>query len=74
MSLAIEEKYEQVRQLIGIGKERGYLLYDEMNGILPPENDFRCNLLRHAIFQQIITLTTLDAREQALQLIKACRT
>ena len=37
MTLAIEEKYEQVRQLIGIGKERGYLLYDEMNGILPPE-------------------------------------
>jgi RNA polymerase primary sigma factor len=37
VTLAIEEKYEQVRQLIGIGKERGYLLYDEMNGILPPE-------------------------------------
>ena len=37
MRLAIEEKYEQVRQLIGIGRERGYLLYDEMNDILPPE-------------------------------------
>ncbi len=37
MALAIEEKYEPVRQLIGIGKERGYLLYDEMNDILPPE-------------------------------------
>ena len=46
----------------------------ESGGDLPPENDFRCNLLRHAIFQQIITLTTLDAREQALQLIKVCRT
>jgi RNA polymerase primary sigma factor len=34
---AIEEKYDQVRQLIGIGKERGYLLCDEMNDILPPE-------------------------------------
>jgi RNA polymerase primary sigma factor len=33
----IEEKYDQVRQLIGIGKERGYLLYDEVNDILPPE-------------------------------------
>jgi RNA polymerase primary sigma factor len=33
----IEEKYDQVRQLISIGKERGYLLYDEVNGILPPE-------------------------------------
>ena len=37
LGLAIEEKYEQVRQLIGIGRERGYLLYDEMNDILPPE-------------------------------------
>jgi RNA polymerase primary sigma factor len=37
LTLAIEEKYEQVRQLIDIGKERGYLLYDEMNDILPPE-------------------------------------
>jgi RNA polymerase primary sigma factor len=33
----IEEKYDQVRQLISIGKERGYLLYDEVNDILPPE-------------------------------------
>src|SRR3984957_897573 len=37
LALAIEEKYEQVRQLISVGKERGYLLYDEMNDILPPE-------------------------------------
>jgi RNA polymerase primary sigma factor len=37
LALVIEEKYEQVRQLIGIGKERGYLLYDEVNAILPPE-------------------------------------
>jgi RNA polymerase primary sigma factor len=33
----IEEKYDQVRQLISIGRERGYLLYDEVNDILPPE-------------------------------------
>jgi len=35
--VAIEEKYDQVRQLITIGKERGYLLYDEVNDILPAE-------------------------------------
>jgi len=35
--LAIEEKYDQVRQLISMGKERGYLLYDEVNDILPAE-------------------------------------
>src|SRR5208282_4469666 len=28
---------DQVRQLIAMGKERGYLLYDEVNDILPPE-------------------------------------
>jgi len=37
LPLAIEEKYDQVRQLINMGKERGYLLYDEVNDILPPE-------------------------------------
>jgi RNA polymerase primary sigma factor len=35
--LALEEKYDQVRQLINLGKERGYLLYDEVNDILPAE-------------------------------------
>ena len=35
--MAIEEKYDQVRQLITLGKERGYLLYDEVNDILPAE-------------------------------------
>jgi RNA polymerase primary sigma factor len=37
LALAIEEKYDQVRQLITMGKERGYLLYDEVNDILPAE-------------------------------------
>jgi RNA polymerase primary sigma factor len=35
--IAIEEKYDQVRQLINMGKERGYLLYDEVNDLLPAE-------------------------------------
>jgi hypothetical protein len=37
------------------------------------EYKFRCSLLRHAIFQQVLTLTKLGAREQAMQLIDACR-
>ncbi|HET9402189.1 MAG TPA: RNA polymerase sigma factor region1.1 domain-containing protein, partial [Candidatus Acidoferrales bacterium] len=37
MALGLEEKYDQVRQLINLGKERGYLLYDEVNDILPAE-------------------------------------
>jgi len=35
--LGLEEKYEEVRQLIVLGKERGYLLYDEVNDVLPEE-------------------------------------
>jgi len=37
VALALEEKYDAVRQLIAMGKERGYLLYDEVNDILPAE-------------------------------------
>jgi RNA polymerase primary sigma factor len=37
LSQVMEEKYEQVRGLIALGKERGYLLYDEVNDILPAE-------------------------------------
>jgi len=33
----LEEKYEAVKALIAIGKERGYLLYDEVNDSLPAE-------------------------------------
>ncbi|MBZ5539397.1 MAG: RNA polymerase sigma factor RpoD [Acidobacteriia bacterium] len=35
--MALEEKYDAVRQLIAMGKERGYLLYDEVNDTLPAE-------------------------------------
>ena len=37
MLLSLEEKYDEVRQLIQIGKEKGYLLYDEVNELLPPD-------------------------------------
>jgi RNA polymerase primary sigma factor len=37
LSQVIEEKYDQVRSLITLGKERGYLLYDEVNEALPAE-------------------------------------
>ena len=35
--MSIEEKYDEVRQLIHVGKEKGYLLYDEVNEALPSE-------------------------------------
>ena len=36
-TLSIEERYDEVRQLIQVGKEKGYLLYDEVNEMLPSE-------------------------------------
>ena len=35
--MSLEEKYDEVRQLITIGKEKGYLSYDEVNDLLPAE-------------------------------------
>jgi hypothetical protein len=40
---------------------------------LAEEFEFRRSLLRQVIFQQVLTLMKLDAREQALQIIAACR-
>jgi RNA polymerase primary sigma factor len=37
MALTIEEKYDEVRQLITMGKEKGYLLYEEVNELLPSD-------------------------------------
>jgi hypothetical protein len=54
-------KVEQRMEENGLGEER------------KQELAFRSNLLRHAIFQQVLTLIQLDAREQAMQIIDACR-
>ena len=35
--MSIEEKYDEIRQLIIIGKEKGYLLYEEVNDALPTD-------------------------------------
>ena len=35
--LSIEERYDEIQQLIIVGKERGYLLFDEINELLPAE-------------------------------------
>ena len=34
---SLEEKYDEIQQLIIVGKERGYLLFDEINDLLPTE-------------------------------------
>ena len=35
--MSLEEKYDEIRQLIIIGKEKGYLLYEEVNDALPTD-------------------------------------
>jgi len=35
--VSLEERFEEVRQLLIIGKEKGFLLYDEVNDLLPAE-------------------------------------
>src|SRR5207245_10274127 len=35
--LSVEEKYVEVKQLIAVGKEKGFLLYDEIYEVLPEE-------------------------------------
>ena len=35
--MSLEDRFDEVRQLIIIGKEKGYLLYDEVNDLLPAE-------------------------------------
>jgi RNA polymerase primary sigma factor len=37
VELSVEEKYAEVKQLIAIGKEKGFLLYDEIYEMLPEE-------------------------------------
>jgi len=41
----------------------------------PPDEPsaFQRNLLQHVIFQQVLTLTALDAREQAMHIISTCQ-
>ncbi len=35
LSVSLDDKYDEVKQLIDLGKEKGYLLYDEVNDLLP---------------------------------------
>lgn len=60
--LKLRKLHEQTAQAIEEG----------MSALQEQELAFRRNLLQHAIFQQILTLTKLDAREQAMQIISAC--
>jgi RNA polymerase primary sigma factor len=51
--LAIQEKSDQIRNLIAVGKERGFLLFDEVNRVLLPEE--------HTTEEIDALLTTLES-------------
>ncbi len=36
-ALALEDKYDDIKKLIDVGKEKGYLTYDEVNDLIPHE-------------------------------------
>ena len=35
--MIIDEKYDRVKRLMEVGKERGYVLYDEVSDVLPAD-------------------------------------
>ena len=35
--MSVEDKNEGLKELLILGKERGYLLYDEINAVLPDD-------------------------------------
>ncbi|MCI0442554.1 RNA polymerase sigma factor RpoD, partial [bacterium] len=35
--MSIDDKYDEIKQLVYSGKQKGYLLYDEVSDVLPTE-------------------------------------
>jgi RNA polymerase primary sigma factor len=64
---ALEEKYEEVRQLVATGRERGWLTFDEINELIPEEIAASPEELEEvfSLFEsQGIALVDEDSREQ----------
>ncbi len=63
----VEAKYEEVRHLLAVGKERGFLAYDEINESLPDEISASPDEIEE-VFSLLeahgITVVDADAREQ----------
>jgi len=66
-------RFELLRLAFFVLKLRKLEQAHEGDGHTTNEYAFRCSLLRHTIFQQVVTLTRLDAQEQAMQLINTCK-
>jgi len=65
----VEEKYDGVKELINLGKEKGYLLYDEVNDVLP--NDINSSKDLDSIFYLFgdAGIEVIDS-EQQLEAVK----
>lgn len=66
-------RFELLRLAFFVLKLRRFEQIQQRGEDVTKEHALRSSLLRHTIFQQVITLTHLDAREQAIQLINTCR-
>jgi RNA polymerase primary sigma factor len=65
-TVSVEEKYDEVRQLVALGRDRGYLAYDEINEMLPDEVSTSVEELEEvfALFENHgIGLVDTDVRE-----------
>ena len=63
-----------VLKLRKLNEQMAQMLEEGLNEAEEQQFSFQRNLLQHTIFHQILTLTKLDAREQAMQIISACHT
>jgi hypothetical protein len=61
-----------VLKLRKLNEQTARAIEEGMSELEECQISFQRNLLQHTIFQQILTLTRLDAREQAMQIISAC--
>ena len=65
----IEERFDGLKELISLGKERGYLLYDEVNDALP-DNITSSNDLDNIFFLFGDAGIEVIDSEEALQMVK----
>lgn len=65
----LEEKYDGVKELITLGKEKGYLLYDEVNDILPDDINSSKDLDNIFFLFGDAGIEVIDS-EQELQIVK----
>ena len=76
LTVAIDDKYDRLKQLMDVGKEKGYVLYDEVSELLPDEitpgpelDDILVNLDGAGV--EILEEPKLGKPEEAEELLEA---